>query len=684
VSTLRRRFDSLSLLVVGVSLLGVGAAAVPDIAVAGAVACDVSWANTAVSGSWGDSTKWNPNVLPDSTKNTCLPPGTYTVTIPADDANISTWVAKALDVQAGATLVLQSDESNTNGLNATTLTVTNDITVVSGTIQIGTGSGIHGTTKLASTSGTLHVDGNGTELGLVDTRGVGNQLDANVSIGTFGGVLGQLSLAITKFGPTITNAGSWGTPTQGQTISSGSFTTSGSITGQGELAMVGGTFDHTAGVINPFIPVRLVGVTSFKPRSTGGGTFLVSELGNVLASDIAANEVVVVEGGLNGHNGELTSSASRANNGTLTLRSSTATNVGKISFSSGTLTNNGTLQTEQGSAPTAPPAMVIEAPLNNAGDFNVFYPTVFDQAAAGITQSAGTSTLTSSLNMTGSAAQFTINGGTLRGSGSITGNVSNLGGTVSPGSSPAALSISGNYQQTLGGTLAIEIGGTGIGSESDRLNVIGTANLGGTLQLLLINSFVPGLTFTYDPLIATGIVGTFNTTNGLAIPGGKSFNVGYPGTSVHLGVLSTGPQRQPDGQIAIGIGSYVGNNIYNLTAAGQSKSKTVASGKKVTFMIKIQNDGGGAKDKFTVHATGSAVTGFTIKYLKGTTNITTAVNNGTFQVTKVAPGGSVTIKAVVTVGSSAAHGASVTRLVTITSGNDPGQKDTVKLTAGRT
>ncbi len=683
MGTLRRRFDSLSRLVVGVSLLGAGVATSPAIAVAGVVACDVSWANTAVSGSWGDTTKWNPNVLPDSTKNTCLPPGTYTVTIPADDANISTWVAKALDVQAGATLVLQSDESNTNGLNATTLTVTNDITVASGTIQIGTGAGIHGTTKLASTSGTLHVDGSGIALGLVDTRGLGNQLDANVSTGTFGGVLGQLSLAITKFAPTITNAGTWGTPTQGQTISSGSFTTSGTIVGQGELTMIGGTFDHTAGQIVPFVPVHLVGVTSFKPRSTGGGTFLVSELGNVLTSDIAANEVLVVEGGLNGHNGELTSSASRANNGTLILRSSTATNVGKISFSSGTLTNNGTLQTEQGSAPTAPPAMVIGAPLSNAGDFNVFYPTVFNQAAAGITQSAGTSTLTSSLNLTGSSAQFTINGGTLRGTGSITGNVSNLGGIVSPGFSPAALSITGNYQQTLGGTLAIEIGGTGIGSESDRLNVIGTANLGGTLQLSLINSFVPGLSFTYDPLVATGRTGTFATTSGLAIPGSKSFNVSYTGTSAHLNVISTGPTRKPDGQIALGSGAFVGNNVYNTDGINQAKSKTTTAGQKVTFQIKLQNDGT-AKDKFTVHATGSSVTGLTIKYFRGTTNITMAVNSGTFQVTKVAPGTSVTIKAVVTVASSAAHGANVTRLVTITSGNDTNQKDAVKLTAGRT
>ena len=681
MGTLRQNFNSLTRCLMGVSLLGAGVATSPAVAVANG--CGTThWNNTTVSGNWDNPSNWDTNLVPTATDDVCLPAGSYTVTLPADDLVDKSYVAQTLAIEAGVTLFLQSDQNNNGGLKATTLTVTNDITVTSGLIQIGTSATVHGTTKLASTSGTLHVNGSAIGLGSVSTLGHPNQLDANIDIGTFGSVLGQISLAILKSSPTITNAGVWGTATQGQTITSPNFTSSGNIVGQGELKIVGGSFNHSGGVVVPFVPVRLDSGVAFSPNSTGGGNFLVTQTGNILASDIAANEVVVVEGGYAGQHGELTSSASRTNNGTLILRSATATNRASISFTGGTLTNNGTLQTEQGSAPTAPPAMVIKAPLNNAGDFNIFYPTVFDLASANIAQSGGSSTIDSSLNMTGSGAAFTISGGTLRGSGAITGNVSNSGGTVSPGTSPAALNITGNYQQTIGGTLAIEIGGQGIGTESDRLNVIGTASLGGTLQLSLINSFLPTLSFTYDPLIATGRIGTFTTTTGLAIPGNKSFNVSYTGTTAHLGVIATGPQRKPDGQIAIGTGSFIGNNIYNTDGLSQSKSRSIKPG-YVTFKIKLQNDGTGAKDRFTVHATGSVVAGLTIKYFKGTTNITAAVKNGTFQVTKVSPGSSVTIRAVVRVRSIAAHGATVTRLLTITSGNDTNQKDAVKLTAGR-
>src|SRR5438552_13090198 len=45
-----------------------------------AATCDTSWVNTAVSGNWTDATKWD-NGVPDSTKNTCLPNGSYTVTV---------------------------------------------------------------------------------------------------------------------------------------------------------------------------------------------------------------------------------------------------------------------------------------------------------------------------------------------------------------------------------------------------------------------------------------------------------------------------------------------------------------------------------------------------------------------------------------------------------------------------
>jgi hypothetical protein len=75
-----------------------------------------------------------------------------------------------------------------------------------------------------------------------------------------------------------------------------------------------------------------------------------------------------------------------------------------------------------------------------------------------------------------------LKAGKLSGAGTLQGSVDNSGGTVAPGASPGTLTLSGNYIQGAGGTLAIEVEGTGAG-QFDRLAVGGNAALGGTLSL---------------------------------------------------------------------------------------------------------------------------------------------------------------------------------------------------------
>lgn len=88
-------------------------------------------------------------------------------------------------------------------------------------------------------------------------------------------------------------------------------------------------------------------------------------------------------------------------------------------------------------------------------------------------------------------------GGTLGGIGFINGNVIN-NGNVAPGDSPGTLTIAGNYQQNAGGTLTIQISGTGAG-EHDLLSVGGNASLAGKLQLVQLNNFAlhPGDKVTF-------------------------------------------------------------------------------------------------------------------------------------------------------------------------------------------
>src|SRR5262249_12394348 len=133
------------------------------------------------------------------------------------------------------------------------------------------------------------------------------------------------------------------------------------------------------------------------------------------------------------------------------------------------------------------------------------------------------------------SAQTLVNaGGLLGGGGTIGGSVLNSG-IVSPGNSPGTLTVAGNYTQTTGGTLRIEIAGLGP-TEHDLLAINGTANLSGTLQVVRLNNFQlsPGAQITF--LTANGVNGTFNPViNPFAISGTiVTVQILYLPTSVEL------------------------------------------------------------------------------------------------------------------------------------------------------
>jgi autotransporter-associated beta strand protein len=104
-------------------------------------------------------------------------------------------------------------------------------------------------------------------------------------------------------------------------------------------------------------------------------------------------------------------------------------------------------------------------------------------------------------------------GGLLGGGGTIGGDVTN-GGIVSPGHSPGmlgTLTVNGNYTQTTGGTLRIEVAGLGP-SAHDLLAVGGHASLAGTLQLIRLGNFQLQVGDKIKFLTAPGgVSGTFST-----------------------------------------------------------------------------------------------------------------------------------------------------------------------------
>ena len=109
------------------------------------------------------------------------------------------------------------------------------------------------------------------------------------------------------------------------------------------------------------------------------------------------------------------------------------------------------------------------------------------------TGSAAVTTVTGTL----AAPRVDIQGGVLRGTGTVQGTVTNSG-TVAPGNSPGLLTINGTYTQTAG-ELAIEIlKATTAGSTYDQLYIKGTATLGGALHVSLLSGATvnDGETFT--------------------------------------------------------------------------------------------------------------------------------------------------------------------------------------------
>ena len=187
-------------------------------------------------------------------------------------------------------------------------------------------------------------------------------------------------------------------------------------------------------------------------------------------------------------------------------------------------------------------------------------------AAAGTLANAGASTITSSVVNAGTLANngiitgSVLNAGLLSGNGTIGGNLLN-GGIAAPGNSIGTMSVSGNFAQAAGGTYATEVVGSG---QSDRINVGGTATLGGQVFV----SALPGMAFapstTYTILNATGgLSGTFAAVNEL-YPFLQS-SLGYDANNVYLTLQVGGFAAQALNNTQYAVGAVLDANVNNAT-----------------------------------------------------------------------------------------------------------------------
>jgi hypothetical protein len=176
---------------------------------------------------------------------------------------------------------------------------------------------------------------------------------------------------------------------------------------------------------------------------------------------------------------------------------------------------------------------LIAANLNNSGSIEVETGTL--QFQGSWSQTAGSTTVDGGAVLGGTL--LGIGGGTLAGTGTIEAAVVN-GGITSPGGSPGTLSLGPgeNYQQNASGMLRIELGGHNPGTQYDQLVVGGNASLAGTMELVLINGFVPQPGDQFRILTCGSQTGQFSQINAPA-GSGVVWVAHYSGTNV-LAVLA--------------------------------------------------------------------------------------------------------------------------------------------------
>lgn len=95
----------------------------------------------------------------------------------------------------------------------------------------------------------------------------------------------------------------------------------------------------------------------------------------------------------------------------------------------------------------------------------------------------------------------------------LSGSLVQTGGTFSPGPSTATSTIGGNYSQSATSALSLEIGGTEAGTGHDALQIVGMADLSGTINITFTNGYSPSGGETFRVLSAGSLIDNGYTLN---------------------------------------------------------------------------------------------------------------------------------------------------------------------------
>jgi hypothetical protein len=384
-------------------------------------------------------------------------------------------------------------------IRATVCCATSDEFLNTGRLSVPSSAGITTSFEFMNfvNRGPLSV-GSGSELEVSSGPG---ELGAHTLINGGGTVLFDLGAAITLASGISIGGGS----TVGLT-GNAEFFGPGSFTGAGKFAWSGGTIDGSLDV------ARTVGTTI----SGSAAKNLTSPVKTPAILTLRGATTVQGTGEL-----ELFANGTLDNLGTLTMGAGTTIGASVCCAAPNRFTNGGTLRVSAGKGT----ATVTNMAFSNTGTVKIVSGTLSVQVlsykqTAGDTQLAGGAL---------SAVQpIDIAGGTLSGSGKITGSVLSSG-TVAPATTGGVLKISGAYHQTGKGVLKSVITGTKPGSKFGQLVVGGKATLAGTVWAQTAHGFRPRRGQAFAILLCHSRSGRFTHKRGT-----PAFSVQYRSGSVRV------------------------------------------------------------------------------------------------------------------------------------------------------
>ncbi|GAA5484178.1 beta strand repeat-containing protein [Haloferula sargassicola] len=156
---------------------------------------------------------------------------------------------------------------------------------------------------------------------------------------------------------------------------------------------------------------------------------------------------------------------------------------------------------------------------------------------AGYTQTSGALTLGG--GTVSSTTPLAIQGGSLGGSGTISGDTA-MSGTLAPGASAGLIDFTGDLALGASSKLQMEIGGTARGSGHDAFDVTGGLTLAGELQVSFIGGYLPAGGESFILWTAGSTTGAFTSVSLPALSGDLSWDTSQLAASGILSVSDGG------------------------------------------------------------------------------------------------------------------------------------------------